>query len=177
MILPLLQTRWYSLCYCELAFLNGRTFFACCSHHARPPTDTVAEHSEKAWCIHKSIERPGNYPASLRTTHPGLGHSLRTNNAQTMRSHARSHPERLGMQHVMYLVEPSIPLGKAPFPSTTTSPWHAWQKTSHYLQPPHLANDTTSEDLPDSGILVAHPYRYHRHRHSYPIAPQNGWRR
>lgn len=42
---------------------------------------------------------------------------------------------------------------------------------------PAFANDTTSNSFPGSGNTVAHPYRYHRHRHSYPLARQNGWRR
>jgi hypothetical protein len=47
----------------------------------------------------------------------------------------------------------------------------------HYPATPPLANDTTSVTSLNSGISVAHPYRYHRHRHSSRIVPQNGWRR
>jgi hypothetical protein len=45
-------------------------------------------------------------------------------------------------------------------------------------QPPHLSPTTPHRNIPpNSGNTVAHPYRYHRHRHSSQIVLQHGWRR
>jgi hypothetical protein len=78
---------------------------------------------------------------------------------------------RLGMHHVV--VELSRSVLRASRQQQDPS------KTLHTsTQPPHLSPTTPHRNIPpNSGNTVAHPYRYHRHRHLSQIVIQHGWRR
>lgn len=63
---------------------------------------------------------------------------------------------RVGRRHV---VGRDFRIGLTRFEATTTSPLQDFTLPTT----PPTPNDTTSDALPNSGISVAHPYRYHRH--------------